>query len=469
MGRIPPIFVSELARGTRMPSNMTIAAFRYGYGLPLPAGAPARPEAMLAALAAPDLGPALWPGMTTGVAVEQMRFVEDARRRGKESSEAFEASSREIGLRTQEIRDRSVKIAVARALDSPDGLRERLVAFWADHFTVVSKNQRTPAMPSALVEDAIRPNLSGSFADLLVAVTLHPAMLMYLNQDRSIGPESPVGKSKGRGLNENLAREVMELHSLGVGGGYSQDDVRQMAELMTGLTVTTEDGFSFRDAWVEPGPETVLGVTYQGKGTAPIIEALRALAARPETAGHISHKLAVHFVSDDPDPDLVASMSAAWRDSGGNLMAVYAALLANPAAWAPTAGKVRQPTEFLIAALRGLGVTGADVMAMDQKTLARTLVRPMQAMGQPWQQAPGPNGWPEEPEKWINPTRLAARISWSMALPQKLADPLPDPRALTDLVLGDGAGEAIRLAVSRAESVREGVGLVLASPEFNRR
>ena len=150
-------------------------------------------------------------------------------------------------------------------------------------------------------------------------------------------------------------------------------------------------------------------------------------------------------------------------------MAVYGAFLTHPAAWAPTAAKVRQPAEFLVAALRGLGVTGADVMAMDQKTLARTVVRPMQAMGQPWQQAPGPNGWPEQPEKWINPAHLATRIAWSMALPQRLADPLPDPRAMVVEVLGDRAGEAITLAVSRAESVREGVGLVLASPEFNRR
>lgn len=452
-----------------MPINQTVAAFRFGFGLPLPKAAPATPEAMLAALAAPDPGAALWPGITTADAVAQMQFVEAARRRGKESKEAFEMAGREIGLYGMELRDQSVKVAVARALDSPDGFRERLVAFWADHFTVVSKNQRTTAMPSAMVEDAIRPHLSGQFADLLVAVTLHPAMLLYLNQDQSLGPGSKVGKAKGRGLNENLAREVMELHTLGVGGGYSQADVREMAELMTGLTVTTADGFTFRETWVEPGAETVLGVTYDGKGTEPIIQALRALAARPETAEHISRKLAVHFVSDDPDPDLVAAMSSAWRSSGGDLMAVYGAFLTHPSAWTLTAAKVRQPAEFLVAALRGLGVTGADVMAMDQKTLARTVVRPMQAMGQPWQQAPGPNGWPEQPEKWINPAHLATRIAWSMALPQRLADPLPDPRAMAGTVLGDRAGEAITLAVSRAESVREGVGLVLASPEFNRR
>ena len=452
-----------------MPTNATLVAFRFGYGLPLPKEWPATPEAMLAALAKPDPGPALWPGITTAEAVLHMQFVEEARRRGRKDDAAFRESANKISERSQELRAESLKVPVARALDSPDGLRERLAAFWANHFTVVSKTLRNTALPSAMVEDAIRPNLSGRFADLLVAVTLHPAMLLYLNQDMSVGPESPVGKRSGRGLNENLAREVMELHTLGVGGGYSQDDVRQLAELMTGLTVTSKDGFFFQEKWVEPGAETVLGVSYSGKGEEPVVRALEALAVRPETADHIARKLAVHFVSDDPDPGLVAAVSKAWKDSGGDLMAVYGALLAQPAAWAPQASKVRQPMEFLVAALRGLGLTGADVMAMDRKTLSRTLVQPMQSMGQPWQQAPGPNGWPEQSEKWINPAHLATRITWSMALPQKLVQPLPDPRVLTTAVLGDRADESIVLAVSRAESVREGVGLVLASPEFNRR
>lgn len=452
-----------------MPGTETVVAFRFGYGLPLPAGAPMTPDTMRTALAAPDAGPALWPGISTDAAVAHMRFIQDMRRQGKAGDAAFKASSQAIAEATQAMKQRSVKVAVARALDAPDGLRERLVAFWANHFTVVSKNLLATGMPSALVEDAIRPNLTGRFGDMLVAVTLHPAMLMYLNQDLSVGPESPVGKRSGRGLNENLAREVMELHSLGVGGGYGQDDVRQLAELMTGLTVTAKEGFVFQERWVEPGAETVLGVTYRGEGVEPIVRALQALALRPETADHIARKLAVHFVADDPDPGLVSAMSAAWSGSGGDLMAVYGALLAHPAAWAAEAAKVRQPFEFLVAALRGLGVTGAGVMAMDPKALNRTLVQPMQAMGQPWQQAPGPDGWPEQPDKWINPAHLATRIGWSMALPQRLVQPLPDPRAMTAAVLGDRAGEGIVLAVSRAESAREGVGLLLASPEFNRR
>lgn len=452
-----------------MPPTPTIVAFRFGYGLPLPAGAPTTPEAMLEALSLPDPGPAMWPGVTTAAALAHLAAVDAARRRGKANEVEFRKGADEIKERAEAIRMVAVKASVSRALDAPDGFRERLVAFWADHFTVSSKNLRDRPMPSALIEDAIRPNLSGRFADMLVAVTLHPAMLMFLNQDVSVGPESPQGQRTGKGLNENLAREVMELHTLGVGAGYSQTDVREMAELLTGMTVKTDQGFVFREAWVQPGDETVLGVTYSGDGTVPIRAALEALAVRPETADHIARKLVVHFVSDDPDPDLVAALASAWKDSGGDLFAVYAALLLHPAAWTPQAAKARQPAEFLVAALRGLGVTGADLAAMDDKSANRALLVPMRSMGQPFQQAPGPDGWPELPEKWINPVLLAARINWSMAMPQRLVRGLPDPRGFVREVLGDNAGEAIVTAVSRAESAREGVGIVLASPEFNRR
>lgn len=452
-----------------MPPTPTITAFRYGYGLPLPKDAPTTPDRMLAALSGPDRAAALWPSVDTDMALAHVRAVDDARRRGKTSEEEFRKSGLEVRDRGEAIRMQVVRASVARALDSPDGFRERLVAFWADHFTVASKNLRDRPMPGALAEDAIRPNVSRRFADMLIAVELHPAMLMYLNQDVSVGPESPQGRRTGRGLNENLAREIMELHTLGVGASYSQTDVRQMAELLTGLTVKPEEGFIFRETWVEPGDETVLGVTYTGEGLVPIHAALEALAVQPETAAYVSWKLAVHFVADDPDPDLVGAMTSAWRDSGGDLMAVYGALLGHPSAWTPTAAKARQPAEFLIAGLRSLGLSGADLAGMDDKSLNRALLNPMQAMGQPWQQPPGPDGWPEAPEKWINPVHLATRITWSMTVPQKLVQVLPDPRDFVQLALGDQATEAVVLAASRAESAREGVGIVLASPEFNRR
>jgi uncharacterized protein (DUF1800 family) len=187
---------------------------------------------------------------------------------------------------------------------------------------------------------------------MLMAVATHPAMLLYLDQAQSVGPNSARGARRDRGLNENYARELMELHTLGVGAVYSQDDVRQLAELLTGLAVDPVAGFVFDARRVEPGPERVLGRDYAGDGIEAIRAVLADLAARPETARHLAHKLAVHFVADDPDPGLVTAMEAAFRDSGGDLVAVTAALLAHPAAWAEAAAKARQPFDFVVAALR---------------------------------------------------------------------------------------------------------------------
>jgi uncharacterized protein (DUF1800 family) len=294
-------------------------------------------------------------------------------------------------------------------------------------------------------------------------------MLAYLSQDRSVGPNSLTGKRGGRGLNENLGREVMELHSLGVGAGYTQADVRQMAELLTGATFSAQKGFFFEPKWAEPGPETVLGRSYADEGPEPILAALQDLALQPQTAAHLARKLCVHFLSDTPNPDLLDAMAEAYLQAGGGLWALYDTLLSHPDAWSEAAPKVRQPFEFLVAGLRGLGLSGREVMEMELRDFRRAILAPLQAMGQPWQSAPGPDGWPEEPQAWISPARLAARIAWAMAVPQHLVRPLPDPRALVGDVLGPRASEALVWAAARAESRRDGVGLVFASAEFNRR
>jgi uncharacterized protein (DUF1800 family) len=309
--------------------------------------------------------------------------------------------------------------------------------------------------------------VTGRFADMLRAVITHPAMLIYLNQDASYGPSSPVGQRLKKGLNENLARELLELHTLGVAAGYSQVDVRELAELLTGLSVTP-DGFAFDQRRVEPGPETVLGTTYPGHGLEPILQALDDLAARPETAAHIAGKLAVHFVSDAPDPALVAALAGVFRDTDGDLRAVATALVAYPVA-ADLGSKARQPFDFMVAALRSLGVAPQLVLDMEPKVFNRLIRVPLKAMGQPLHQAPGPNGWPEAAADWITPQGLAARIDWAMQAPQRLQRPLPNPRAFLAVALGSRAGEKLVWAVSAAESARDGVGLVLASPEFNRR
>lgn len=219
----------------------------------------------------------------------------------------------------------------------------------------------------------------------------------------------------------------------------------------------------------EPGAETVLGRSYDGKGTDPILAVLDDIALRPDTARHIARKLAVHFVSDDPDAGLVDAMTRAFADTGGDLSAVYRAMFAHDAAWDGTLRKARQPVDFLIAALRGLGMTGAKLAAMEDNQVRRSLFNPLAAMGQPWQTPRGPDGWPEAEANWITPQLLAARVTWAMQEPDRLVKTLPDPAELAARVLGESADGRVTWAAARAETVAEGVAVVFASPGFNRR
>jgi uncharacterized protein (DUF1800 family) len=451
-----------------MSDPRTIAAIRFGHGLPLPAGAAVVPQAMLAALAGPDRMAARFPAVTIARAQPLILALGEAGRAMKADPRLQPAYQAAL----QAIDDQALaatRATLARSLAAPDGFRERLVRFWADHFTVTVRNGREKAFPLALVEEAIRPHVNGRFAAMLAAVVRHPAMLSYLDQNLSVGPGSVAGRRRGRGLNENLARELIELHTLGVGGGYGQSDVRELAELLTGLSFNAERGFEFRRDWAEPGAETVLGTTYDGAGEAPVAAVLEDLAARPEAARHIARKLAVHFVADDPDPGLVDALDLAFLRSGGQLAAVYAALLDHPAAWAPLGGKVRQPYDFMIAALRGLGVAPDLLLTMPPARLRRLVLNPMRAMGQPWQAPRGPDGWPEAAAAWITPQGLAARLAWALEAPERLANPLPDPQEFARAALAGAADERLIRAASRAESLRDGVALVLASPAFNRR
>lgn len=428
-------------------------AIRFGYGLP--AGVSDRET-----LAGPDRAATDWPGVTLAEVAPATTAYRDARRDGDEGG--IRAARRAL----DHLALRGLKATFARAVGSRDAFRERLVAFWADHFTVAARNRQEAPFPGVLIDEAIRPHVTGRFADMLRAVTTHPAMLIYLNQEASFGPGSPKGKRQRKGLNENFARELLELHTLGVGAAYAQGDVRQLAELLTGLAVGPE-GFVFDARRAEPGVETVLGVRYGGKGMAPIHAALDDLAARPETAAHLARKLAVHFVADTPDAALVADLDKVFRATGGDLRAVSLALLSHPMAGEGT--KARQPFDFMVATFRALGVSPAMILDAPRREVRRLILDPLQAMGQPYQQAPGPDGWPETQADWITPQGLAARIDWAMAAPQRLVRPLPDPRAFLRTALGTRAGERLTFAVGAAESARDGVGLVLASPDFNRR
>ena len=362
--------------------------------------------------------------------------------------------------------------SLMRATHSEHAFRERLCAFWGDHFTARGKRGVIRRATGPYLEEAIRPNLTGRFADMLLDAVMHPLMIHYLDQERSMGPGSLRALKRGKddGLNENLAREVLELHTLGVNGPYAQDDVRQLAELFTGMTIQPNVGFKFRKDWAEPGPETVLDKSYGPRpGVDPIRAALQDLAAHPATARHIAWKLAVHFVSDDPDNALIDHVANRFIETDGDLMHVYAALLEHPSAWGRDLRNAKPPDAFIASSFRALAVQKSLFKNLHEKDFRAGLLVPLAMMGQPWQAPSGPDGWDEEDDAWLTPQGLAWRVQWSMAVPTRLMKRLPDPRKFVESALGSFATDEVRFAARSAESRNEAIGLVLMAPAFQRR
>ncbi|XDA98392.1 DUF1800 domain-containing protein [Sulfitobacter sp. LCG007] len=453
------------------------AEMRFGLGLsPLHAPA-ASPEAMLAAIRGPDVMAQTFPiddfeSFRPRVlqANELNRNARDAAKPA-ESGKLMAQRARLLGdLRADQFR--WFGQTMLRRINTSSGLRERLVFFWSDHFTARGKIGAMRYGSATFVEDAIRPHVAGRFADLLVAAVTHPVMLQYLDQNRSVGPNSRVARDAKdmRGLNENLAREVLELHTLGVGGPYRQRDVRQLAELFTGLNYSVKSGFRFRGGIVEPGKEVVLGVAYpDARDMEPVRLVLEDLASHPATAAHIARSLAVHFVSDDPDPALIDHVAARYLATGGDLPSVYAALLEHPAAWADPFGNVKFPLDFMSSALRALAIPTEAITGLLEAQTRGWFLRGLARMGQPWETVIDPDGWTEVDGEWLTPQGVAARIEWAMAVPRKLLARMPDPRDFVTQALGRHAAPEVVFAASAAESQSEAIGLVLCSPRFQRR
>lgn len=356
--------------------------------------------------------------------------------------------------------------AVARLteqIETQSPFRERLVAFWSNHFTVSIQRPVVLGVAGAFEREAIRPYATARFADMLIAATRHPAMLNYLDNAQSVGPNSRTGLRRGRGLNENLAREILELHTLGVDGGYTQDDVREFARILTGWTVAaTRDGdagaFRFVSLIHEPGAKTLLGERYPERGENEGLAALNALARHPATARHIATKLARHFIADQPPADAVARLAEVYRDTDGDLGALAAALIDEPAAWTTPLTKLRTPNEFVVAALRAVGL----------RSPPQRLLASLRLFAQAPFAAPSPAGWADTADQWISPESVLRRAEWAMAFSLKVGAAV-DPEALLDRTIGPVASTATRQAVARAPSAVDGMALLLSSPEFQRR
>ena len=364
----------------------------------------------------------------------------------------------------REIYFREVIARTQAMMGSESPFRERLVMFWSNHFTVSATRPIVAGLAGAFEREAIRPHVTGRFADMLVAATKHPAMILYLDNALSIGPNSRAGRFLNRELNENLAREILELHTLGVDAGYGQHDVLALAKLITGWSLArpgrqpNPGQFHFHLRAHEPGAKALLGTTYDQGGIEEGEAALLALARHPATAHHIARKFARHFVADEPAEALVRDLTGIFTESDGDLSALAEAVIDLPEAWREPHAKYKTPYEFALSVLRVTGFSGNP----------RRLVGSFNELGQLPFRAPSPAGWPDVATAWAGPEAVVRRAEWSLAVARRVAGSAR-PLRLLDTTLGPLASVRTRQAVENAESPARGVALLFASPEFQRR
>lgn len=368
---------------------------------------------------------------------------------------------------------------------TPDSFAERWALFWSNALTASATKFQSAVFLGQYEREAIRPHVFGRFEDLLIAAESHPAMLLYLDQAQSVGPNSVLGERRDAGLNENLAREILELHTVGADAGYTQGDVTELARALTGWSVPGPRdgqaagrgggrrggalaqaraiqrgprGFAWRPGIHEPGGRTVMDRRYNQTGADQGGTILRDLANHPATARRLARRIAMHFVADDPPASLVNRLEAAWTGSRGDLAAVARALIAAPEAWAATPAKIKTPYEFIVSTHRALGYPPQRVQPLQQA---------LTAMGQPAFAPPSPEGWPDTAADWAGPDALVKRLDWAKAVAERTE--MFDPNAVATTALGARLSDRTRLAVARAESRPEALTLLLMSPEFQRR
>jgi len=384
---------------------------------------------------------------------------------------------REKAAEARTVLAQDIALRVNLAVGSKTPLMERLVHFWSNHFSVSVGKLGTQVAVGDHEFTAIRPHVLGRFSDMLEAATLHPAMLLYLDQFQSVGPNSPAQRRRAdrpnaqgpRGLNENLAREILELHTLGVGSGYAQADVTEFARALTGWTVPgigradrfgeeQPSGAMFVALAHEPGARRVLGRSYPA-GTADQASAiLRDLAAHPATARHIATKLARHFAGDTPPPALVARLEADFLRSGGDLASLTRTLIEAPEVWEPAPVKFRTPFEWLVAALR---LTGVEALP------PRRIVAALTQLGHvPWR-APSPAGYDDIAASWAGPDALLRRVELAGQIARDAS--IEDVTARAEAAFPGALSEPTRTQLGRAESGRQALALLLVSPEMLRR
>lgn len=354
-----------------------------------------------------------------------------------------------------------------RAMMVDCGFTERLVVFWSNHFCIsASKGELARMWAGAFEREAIRPHVLGRFTDMLKAVEQHPAMLFFLDNQQSLGPDSRAGQNRKRGLNENLAREIMELHTLGVGGGYTQEDVTSLARIITGWTFAGRQGqlgvpgsFVFNANAHQPGQQRLLGKIYEATGLAQGEAALADIARHPSTANFIATKFVRHFVADDPPQAVVGRLRDVFIKTDGDLKALATALVDSDEAWKAPLTKMRSPYDFLVASGRLLARVPEDPGGY---------LGNLNLLGQPLWTPAGPNGFPDTSAAWAAPEGMKLRLDIASQMGARLG-PNIDPLDLLEFAAADAASIETRRTIERAESRQQALALLLMSPELQRR
>lgn len=358
----------------------------------------------------------------------------------------------------KEARESQIKVIKA-AVTSEHGFQYRLLDFFSNHFSISQSNQRMRLFAPTLESEAIAPYLDGTFSDMLRAVCQHPAMIYYLNNEQSVGERSYAAKKrKNKGLNENLAREILELHTLGVNSTYTQKDVKELARAISGWSINFNQkkfpyGFKFNAYAHEPGKRLLMGKSYPADGVKQGEQILFDLANHSDTAVHVSYKMVRHFIADEPDLNLVRQMANTWLKTGGNLKSVVLAMLSHPSAWAPSPQKYKTPRHFIISSLR----------AAQQPNMAWRTITTLEQMGQAPFNAGAPAGYGDLAEHWNGGKALISRVEWSSFIAAKNKK---EPLSLAQNSLGRHLSKDTEQAIKRSESRQQALTIMLMSPEF---
>ncbi len=411
-----------------------------------------------------------------GAENEAMSGMADSSPAGRNAREELPPELRRAAVNGQQALREDIGLRTNLAIASDAPMMERLVHFWSNHFSVSVGKAGTPHQVGNHEFGAVRPHVLGKFSDMLRAAALHPAMLLYLDQFQSTGPNSRFIRRRRnrngrgpRGLNENLAREILELHTLGVDGGYSQEDVTELARALTGWTIAgiplverfsapQPGGAVFVQVAHEPGTRTVLGRRYDDNGAAQARNILDDLAVHPSTARHIATKLARHFAGDDPPATLINRLEADFARTGGDLASLYRVLIDSSEVWIPEPVKFRQPFEWLVASLRFAGVRNLD---------GRRITGALNEIGQvPWR-APSPAGYDDKQGSWAGPDALYRRVELAERIARNV--PAENVMARAEQAFPGSLSDNTRTWLSRAESNAQALGLFLVAPEMMRR